>query len=991
MPPTDRQRDAITAPLGPVLVLAGPGAGKTYCLIGRVAHLLSEHRLRPERICAVTFTNKAAEEIATRLRDELGVIAAEVTRGTLHGLCVDVLRAHGTAIGLRPGFGIADEAYQSGVLGRLGVWPPKRRGAVLTAFGRHRLEGRRLFGTDERLFPRYVAYLRERDLLDFDDLIALTADLLEKHPAVATTVAARWDHVLVDEFQDLDAAQYTIVCQLARSHRSVFAVGDDEQSIFTWRGANPEVLRRFATDFAIPRPIVLDENRRCSRQIFAAARRLVETNEPLFVKDLRATRPSEHEVRAYVFPDELAEARWIAEDLVADRAVTDRRWGDYAILYRKHDVGALLERQLVRTGVPCRLAPRRALLDDPIVQAVVASVRLARAPGDPAALEALADVVLPPPLREELRSEARQTNGDLLAAARLVGRRRGRGDADGKRAWRFLFHAENLAALRREQTSLRALIQVVLQQRVARYRNVLEDREEDLSDPAMGAPLQLADALRRANAAGGRVWLERQGGVEVALRGMLLAAGWTGVGYLEPGAAPEPGDLVLGADASGPLGSGITVFKALQVLHGTREDDAFRDYVAFDLETTDKDPAHCEIVEIAAVRVRDGQPADAFHSLVRTTVPITLGAREAHGYGEEDLAGAPAFGDVWASFTAFVGDDVLVAHNAQAFDIPVLRRAAEPFGGFERFAFFDTLLLARATLPGGASLGALAQRFGIPVGRAHHALDDARTLVAAMGHLQRRRAERSRKAGLTNLLDYLGLALALEPRASGGEADLLRAVAGAYTLGRYSDCLEFYELERARLGRADLPAVDLLIERLGGRQRMQRLRTETDFAQRYPVSMARLDALIDASEAPTLQESMDHFLERVALSTSEGIETARDRVNLLTLHATKGLEFSRVYIVGVEDTELLRRPEEEQGRAELEEARRLLYVGMTRAEDRLVLTRARRRGGAPTGGSRFLDEMRLEVVDLGAQVADGEEEVISAAERADESGNGGGL
>jgi superfamily I DNA/RNA helicase len=278
--------------------------------------------------------------------------------------------------------------------------------------------------------------------------------------------------------------------------------------------------------------------------------------------------------------------------------------------------------------------------------------------------------------------------------------------------------------------------------------------------------------------------------------------------------------------------------------------------------------------------------------------------------------------------------------------------------------FFDTLLLARATVPGAAGLGALAQRFGIPGGRAHHALDDARTLVAVTGALQQRRAERSRKAALTNLLDYLGLALALEPEASDEEAGLLRTIAGAYTLGRYSDCLEYYQQERERLHRPDLPDLEAVIMRLGGRQRLERLRAEPDLAERHPVSLARLDALIEGSEAPTLPESIDRFLERVALSTSEGVEAAPNRVNLLTLHATKGLEFSRVYVVGVEDAELLRGPPHEHRRAEIEEARRLLYVGMTRAEDRLVLTRARRRGGVPTGGSRFLDEMRLQAVDL---------------------------
>ncbi|HXV85836.1 MAG TPA: UvrD-helicase domain-containing protein, partial [Gemmatimonadales bacterium] len=899
--PTSRQHQAITSPLGPVLVLAGPGAGKTFCLIERIRYLIHQHGVRPERILAVTFTNKAAEEIATRLRDSLGAAAADVTRGTLHGLCVTVLRAHGEAIGLKPGFGIADQAYQFGVLGRLGVWPARRRGSVLTAFGRHRLEGRPLFGTDQRLFPRYVAYLRERQLLDFDDLIAHTADLLQRHPAVATAVAAGWDHVLVDEFQDLDAAQYAIVSHLTRAHRSVFGVGDDEQSIFTWRGANPEVLKRFTADFGISHPIVLDQNRRCSRQIFAAARKLVEENEPLFAKDLWSTRESAHAVRALAFPEEVAEARWIARDVMADQAATGKRWGDYAVLYRRHDVGALIERQMLRVGVPCRLAPRRALLDDPVVAAVVACLRLIRAPGDPAALDALAEVVLAPALREELRAEARRLEGDLLAAARVVGRRRGRADVDGKRAWRFVFQAENLAGLGRSHDTLRGLIDALLQQRVTRYRNVLEEHEDELSDPAAGASRDLADTLRAAHAAGGRIWIPTQAGLEIALRGLFLAAGWTSVGYLQPFTVLELGDVVLDPGLGGPLGVGLTTFKALQVLHSARADPGLQDYTAFDLETTDKDPEHCDIVEIAAVRVRAGVPVDEFRSLVRPTGPMAAGARATHGYDDATLAEAPPLGAVWGAFRAFVGQDVLVAHNAQRFDIPVLRRAAEPLGGVEELAFFDTLPLARAVTHGAAGLSALAERFGVPAGRAHHALDDARTLVAVLGALERVRRDRARRASLTNLLDYLGLALALEPAASTPEAALLRDVAGAHTLGRYSTCLEFYQEERDRGDHPDAPPLDTVIARLGGVKRMERLRAEVDPAQRHPTSMARLEALLEAAAAATLDASVDRFLERVALSTSAGTETARDRVNLLTLHATKGLEFSRVYVVGAED------------------------------------------------------------------------------------------
>ena len=156
--------------------------------------------------------------------------------------------------------------------------------------------------------------------------------------------------------------------------------------------------------------------------------------------------------------------------------------------------------------------------------------------------------------------------------------------------------------------------------------------------------------------------------------------------------------------------------------------------------------------------------------------------------------------------------------------------------------------------------------------------------------------------------------------------------------------------------------MDEVIERLGGHALMTRLRAEPDPAQRYPAAVARLRALIDADASATLSDSIDRLLEIVALSTSEGVEVAPDRVNLLTLHSTKGLEFSRVYIVGVEDYQIPGyRESTEKRQAEIEEARRLLYVGMTRARDRLVLTRVERRSGMEAGGSTFLEEMGLEV------------------------------
>src|SRR5207237_797827 len=211
----------------------------------------------------------------------------------------------------------------------------------------------------------------------------------------------------------------------------------------------------------------------------------------------------------------------------------------------------------------------------------------------------------------------------------------------------------------------------------------------------------------------------------------------------------------------------------------------------------------CCLGGIGAARVVKGEIVHRCHTLVQPYQPISSRASAIHGYTDGDIRAAPSFAQVWPEFRAFVGDDVLIAHNGQHFDIPVLRRLAAELAGMDSLAVYDTLPLARAL-----------------------------------------------------------------PRDSAKRAAL---------------------------------SVDEVIERLGGRALMTRLRAEPDPAQRYPAAVARLRALIDADASATLSDSIDRLLEIVALSTSEGVEVAPDRVNLLTLHSTKGLEFSRVYIVGVDD------------------------------------------------------------------------------------------
>jgi superfamily I DNA/RNA helicase len=944
-------------------VLAGPGAGKTFCLIRRIGFLIDKLGVKPERICVFTFTNKAAGEIAERLAGELGPSVERVKRGTIHAFCAELLREFGEHVGLQLGFGIADEADQRAVLRRLKA-PAKMHKSVLDAFARYRFRGEPMGHRYQAYYDGYKQIMSERNVADFDTLVLKTAEVL-RIATVAAEVRARWDVVLVDEFQDLNPIQYAVVRELAREHRHVFVVGDDEQSVYSWTGADPKVFNDFRHDFGIALEDVvhLRDNRRCPPAVLDPARRLIAMNESIFEnrEPQRTTHVSPFAVTALNFADDDSETAWIMEDLRRDHSAHEGTlgWGDVALLYRTHKIGSAIETAFLNAGIPCRLAQGRALADDKIVAYVLAALRVIANPHDEIQQELFYQTVLPDAVFDSARAWAEETGRSLVQQLEHMARTLPREHGDRKKIWRGNYALQNLAALGKSHTSLRSLVDDILSEKVGTYRTVLEEHQEELSDPATHEEaVAMAERVQRAIDEGRSVWIPRSGGAEIAAKKMLTEMG---VRSVSMGGAPAADAQRVRPEDFPTLGFGLGLFKTAQLARTKSFANTFRDFTAIDLETTDKDVQSAEIVEIAAVRVRNWKIVDEYRTLVKPRVPITSGAAATHGISERDVADAPYFESVWPAFRDFCGADVLVAHNGYVFDFPILRRMAMHLPRGTDFSTYDTLPLARTLHATSRRLEHLAKRYGIPTGQSHRALDDCRTLAQLFPMLSETRIEYARKTALVNLLDQLGIMLALSDRDSlCDEARKMFEYVAAYSLGRHSDCLDRYNSERELSGDTSLPTVDDLITLLGGHQLMERLRSERSAEKRYPETMGRLRRLIEACSAGDLPVQISAFLERAILSRYDGAEPQKNRVNLLTMHSTKGLEFSRVYIVGVEDEQLIPTPRNGVlGKLDLEEARRLLYVGMTRTIDRLVMTRVKSRAEKGTGGHRFLDEMGL--------------------------------
>jgi superfamily I DNA/RNA helicase len=955
--PSISQREAIEAPPGPLLVLAGPGAGKTFCLIERIRFLIEQRHVSPERICAFTFTNKAAGEIEQRLTRTLGDRGTAVKSGTIHAFCAELLRDCGAAIGLATGFGIADEEYQLTVLRRLEGLRPWHR-ALLTEFSANRFRGMPLQRHENySLLERYERFLEKRRMVDFDMLVLKAAKLMERTPA-ADGIRSRWDVILVDEFQDLNPVQYRIVRELARTHQHVFAVGDHEQSIYSWAGADRRVFKNFLNDFGLAKRVRLEENRRCPCDVFALARRLVSMNVQMF-DDLpapQANRDSSFAPSALSFASDEIERTWIVDDVRRDRSENGHDWSEIALLYRTNEMGEALEGAFLNAGIPCRLARGRAFAEDPVVAYVLAALRVIAYPADDAHRDAFFATVLSPVLYDEARVRAEETRHDLLRQLDRMAGQVSRAAEDGRQVRNALYQWRNLEAIGARHSCLAPLIRDLLSHRVGHRRSVLEENHDDLSDPSEHAEVvRLAERLHDAVERRVPVSLPVLGGVEIPLKGIL-----GGLGYREIRIGPAPGDVLSIEPNDGRgLGLPLALFKAAQLFESRDFAVAFPDFTAIDLETTSDDVETAEIVEVGAVRVRGGKVREMFTSLVKPRCRISPQATDVHRLREADVAAASPFEDVWPQFRRFCGNDVVTAHNGYDFDFRILKRMVKTLGARFDLRRYDPLMLARDLYGTSCSLANLAHTFGIDTGQRHRALDDARTLAHVVMKLDAAKLARARKTALIQLVGHLGVALALcDERTLCAEAVLLRKLARAHALGRYSGCLEFYEAEA--LGNESIPSVDELIAKLGGPKLMMKIRADKTADDLYPAAMPRLRRLVERIPDGSLNDQISAFLQCAVLSKWDGHEPERGRVNLLTLHSTKGLEFSRVYIVGSEDAQLPgRNGNREATREELEEARRLLYVGMTRVKERLVLTHVESRDGRPSGGHRFLDEMGL--------------------------------
>ena len=454
------QHDAVTTLTGPLLVLAGAGTGKTRVVTYRIAELI-RHRTRPNRILAVTFTNKAAAEMRTRVSQQIGKRRKEKPEvSTFHSLCVRILRRNITNLGYPTKFAIYDrgdqESVARSVLREIKIpTATLRPGDLLSLIGHWKTHSLRpdqaaaAAETDKEhlaaaAYRRYQKAVKAAGAVDFDDLLLCTEELFRRFPKIRREEAARFDHLLVDEYQDTNASQYRIVKALAHEHRNLCVVGDDDQSIYGWRGAEVAHILRFKKDWPKAKVVRLETNYRSTHEILDWANRLIKFNKHRHPKALRATCRGE-KPRILQFDDEELEAQAVVDEIRTRLNTKKKRPRDFAILFRTNEQPRQFELELRKADVPYVLVGGQSFYDRKEVRDVTAYLKVLANPRDEVAL--LRIINTPP------RGIGQTTAGRLLAEA--VGR--------GKPVWDVLPDAARLDgisnAAANSVAAFRALIQ----------------------------------------------------------------------------------------------------------------------------------------------------------------------------------------------------------------------------------------------------------------------------------------------------------------------------------------------------------------------------------------------------------------------------------------------------------------------------------------------------------------------------------------------------
>ena len=1007
----EKQTEAVKHKDGPILVIAGPGTGKTKVITHRIAYLIREHGIRPYHILAITFTNKAAEEMRERVNNEIGEPhGSDIKVNTFHAFCVKVLRKHAHHIGISENFAIFDQEIQDEILEEVvrelnlnsRTYPSWRLRNIISE-DKQLIRGK-LNNVSDDLYidPDVIAEIDDPDAeenikqaigayqdkltkynaLDFDDLLVKTVELFKQEPEVQIDYHKNISHILVDEFHDVNSVQYALLKLICASpSNNLMVVADADQSIYSWRGSTPQYIEQFMDDFS-PEIVELDEHYRCSEKILRAAEEVIGRNtERQKQHTLKTHRDVGRNIFHYTFGTAAEEARYITriiQNLIIHRGVSYR---DIAIFYRTHKLADVLAEELIKQKIKFqRIRPTNSI-DEEISKGIYSYLRFIewKLPQD------LENAINFPEKRIDdltgvrLKWLALRNNITLVELLENIEEYpEDVGPLTRRNIHRFWQELKNLSdgieKEKMDKIAQKLFATLDIFRSPYRQKELLTiERQPEMQNVSLiqdvlysalnrDEPIQITASYGVDEYYAARIihqtlktYLDKN--VEIQLlpkntdrskptlneNGITLLIG--DFGEFDETSA-DSRIILIGTTTAEHISTlqlqpdgirSIAALRLCQRLLSRFESPNMSDMVIYDLETTGIDTRYANIVEIAAQRLNAvGNGIERYYRLVKPPGGyIPRETTRIHGIDEETVKDCPSIEMVLPEFCSFIQDRILIGHNVAKYDNPILERVLQEHlkRGLPN-PHYDTLVTARRLFPRQRrGIQALAEKFGIGYGRLHSASEDVEVNRKIFKELIRIDTQKQQVKSLTEFLPWVALGI-LAKTADIDEVDIVPAAKA------YLNAAKRY----VKVNQDTFPD-DLPLEQIDKEQATEFFNqlTESD----PPIYKEDSDWIEHKSrflnvvinfEKAGYGHRLTDFLDYQKLMTSfDELDDKTEQLTLMTLHAAKGTEFPVVFIIGMEDGNF------PIGRSsltleELEEERRLFYVGMTRAQKQLYLS-----------------------------------------------------
>lgn len=980
----DNQRAAVKQPLVPLLVLAGPGTGKTRILIARIAWLIHHYSIPPERILALTFTNKAAEEMRSRLVSLCGQEGTDVKAGTIHSFALEILRRYHHIIGMEKNFSVCDQEYQHRLLRNLCApvirdnLENKVKG-ILLSFSQKHMRGKKLPPFAREKYIEYQNHLKKHQLMDFDQIIINCKILFKQNPDILSEYQYLYPAILVDEFQDTDPIQYEIIKLLASKEKNIFIVADDDQSIYSWRGANPENIRSYIKDFKVEKIRFLDTNYRSGEKIIDSAQSIIlNTDRVEPDKKLKSVAKLSDSIKVYLFNNEQNEINFLLEKIKYWRHA-GVPFSEIAVIFPFHRIGQSLEHYFIKEKIPYQMAAGNSFLENPVLQQIILFLKIIRDLNDDIALEQLSETALGFSLTKRIKQRSFQRNISFRKSLYDFYKMK-KGELEFESILKIKNFVSQIANLSNLKTffSLSRLIDEIYgmanQNKISYLskKSKLLETPPDLNEfgihindinskkliyvyhPNKIISYLAIQLISKVFNKPVKLWRAEHNNEDLS-DAVLFA-------LTEPmlknyNISIVPVFKIVSSKRQGTISN---LFKILQGLSGNEDKKLYNNCIILDLETTDNIVENCGIVEIAAIRINKGRIVDEIQNFINPQKPISKGAQAVHHITEKDIQNAPTIEEFWPEFKKFIGTNLLVAHNGYNFDFTILDRFAKRIDGKRLTNLkLDSLVMAQSLFPNQSnSIDALIDRFKLNTETRHRALDDVKVLHSIIQVMQDKRKELFQKSALEIYTDIVALANHFEKKYSATEDRIFYLNGCRKLISPYSRVFDQF------CDKFDQNKSELITEI---KKNITNIDSDYTNFKSNENFILKIKLLANEHDKLPIDEAIANFLSVVNLNSGgqEQLENI-NAVSLLTFHAVKGLEFEKVILMGLEKNNLpgyhSLRDDPDDDRPiikKIEEQRRLLYVGITRGKNEVLLTAVKNRGGWENESSPFIKDLNV--------------------------------